>query len=126
MCISNAPIFMPIYLDPEASSAAFAQPHNDGTFPPDFEAYLNELGESRPSVVLAFAPKAAGTYLRSAAIDAVGGQLVRTTHAHGGRDASFYLPTFLTYYAGNFPDKAAGDACPYAGLARQPAFHPPR
>jgi len=96
---------MNFFLDPEAKSAAFSQPRNDGSFPPDFEAYLNELGDSRPSVVLAFAPKAAGTFLRSAAIDVVGGQLVRTVHAQGGRDASFYLPTFLMYYAGNFPAK---------------------
>jgi hypothetical protein len=101
----NAPIFMPIFLDPKATNAAYAQPRNDGSFPPEFEAYLNELGESRPSVVLAFAPKAAGTFLRTAATDAVDGQLVRTVHAHGGRDASFYLPTFLLYYAGNFPAK---------------------
>ena len=96
---------MPIFLDPEASNAAFSQPRNDGSFPPDFAAYLNELGESRPSVVLAFAPKAAGTYLRTAAIAAVEGQLVRTVHAQGGRDASFYLPTFLMYFAGNFPER---------------------
>jgi hypothetical protein len=103
MRISNVPIFMPIYLDPEANSAAFALPHNDGSFSPDFEAYLNKLGNSRASVVLAFAPKAAGTYLRTAAIEAVDGQLVRTVHAQGGRDATFYLPTFLAYYSGNFP-----------------------
>ena len=53
-------------------------------------------------MVLAFAPKAAGTYLRSAAIAAMDGQLVRTVHAQGGRDASFYLPTFLLYYAGGY------------------------
>jgi len=96
---------MPLLLDPEVNNAAFTQPRSDGSFPPDFEAYLNELGDSRPSVVLAFAPKAAGTFLRSAAIDVVGGQLVRTVHAYGGRDASFYLPTFLMYYAGNVPAK---------------------
>ena len=28
---------------------------------------------------------------------------MRTVHAQGGRDASFYLPTFLMYYAGGFP-----------------------
>ena len=75
----------------------------DGAFEPDFANYLAELGESRPSVVLVFPPKAAGTYLRSAAIVAAGGSLVRTVHAQGGRDASFYLPTFLLYYAGGFP-----------------------
>ena len=89
--------------DAEAIDAAFAQPACDGTFTPDFASYLNELGQTRPSVVLAFAPKAAGTYLRSAAVDASGGQLVRTVHAQGGRDASFYLPVFLNYYAHGFP-----------------------
>jgi len=96
---------MPVLFDPEATSAAFSQPNHDGSFPPDFGAYLSELGQSRPSIVLAFAPKAAGTYLRSAAIAAVGGKLVRTVHAQGGRDASFYLPTFLMYYAGGFPSE---------------------
>jgi hypothetical protein len=94
---------MPVLFDPEAASAAFTQPNHDGSFPPDFEAYLHELGQTRPTILLAFAPKAAGTYLRSAAIAAVNGQLVRTVHAQGGRDASFYLPTFLMYYAGGFP-----------------------
>jgi hypothetical protein len=28
---------------------------------------------------------------------------VRTVHAQGGRDASFYLPTFLLYYVANHP-----------------------
>jgi hypothetical protein len=94
---------MSIKFDIEAAHAAFALPNCDGSFEPDFQHYLRELGETRPSVVLAFAPKAAGTYLRSAAIVAVGGQLVRTVHAQGGRDATFYLPTFLAYYTGNFP-----------------------
>jgi hypothetical protein len=91
--------------DLEAASAAFALPNCDGSFEPEFADYLRELGETRPSVILAFAPKAAGTYLRSAAIVATGGQLVRTVHAQGGRDASFYLPTFLAYYASGYPAK---------------------
>jgi len=90
-------------LSAEAANAAFTLPACDGRFDPDFADYLSDLGSLRPSVLLAFAPKAAGTYLRSAAIVAVGGQLVRTVHAQGGRDASFYLPTFLLYYAGNYP-----------------------
>jgi hypothetical protein len=89
--------------DFETANAAFSLPANDGCFAPDMAEYLLELGESRPSVVLAFAPKAAGTYLRSAAIVATGGQLVRTVHAQGGRDASFYLPTFLLYYTAGIP-----------------------
>jgi hypothetical protein len=89
--------------DHDAIRAAFAQPDSDGRFPPDFFAYLNELGQKRPSVVLAFAPKAAGTFLRTAAIGVADGQLVRTVHAQGGRDASFYLPILLNYFAGDFP-----------------------
>ena len=94
---------MALLFDPEAYNAAFSTPNVDGSFPPDFALYLKELGESRPAVVLAFAPKAAGTYLRSAAIVAVNGKLVRTVHAQGGRDAQFYMPSFLLYYAGNYP-----------------------
>jgi len=94
---------MSILLDPEAAEAAFCVPACDGRFDPDFADYLAGLGRSRPSVLLAFAPKSAGTYLRSAAIAAVNGALVRTVHAQGGRDATFYLPTLLLYYARNFP-----------------------
>jgi Sulfotransferase domain len=91
------------FLQSHLANAAFSPPNCDGSFDPEFEDYLHILAATRPSIVLAFAPKAAGTYLRSAAIAAVHGQLVRTVHAQGGRDASFYLPTFLMYYAGNFP-----------------------
>lgn len=94
---------MAFIFDIETAKAAFSLPRNDGCFSPDLADYLLELGESRPSVVLAFAPKAAGTYLRSAAIVATGGHLVRTVHAQGGRDASFYLPTFLLYYTAGIP-----------------------
>ena len=90
-------------LSSDATNAAFAIPACGGQFDEAFADYLGDLGSLRPSVLLAFAPKAAGTYLRSAAIAAIGGQLVRTVHAQGGRDASFYLPTFLLYYAGGYP-----------------------
>src|SRR5215475_15062534 len=96
---------MTLHLDERLANAAFSSPNCDGSFTPDFAEYLNDLGATRPSIVLAFAPKAAGTYLRAAAISAIGGALVRTVHAQGGRDASFYLPTFLLYYAGNYPPR---------------------
>jgi hypothetical protein len=101
--VAHCPVNIPF--DSEAIQAAFAQPSGDGDFSPDIAAYLGELGQTRPSVVLAFAPKAAGTYLRSAAIEATGGQLVRTTYAPGGSADSFYLPTFLNYYGGGFPSR---------------------
>jgi len=90
-------------LSTDALNAAFTVAACDGRFDPELADTLNDLGALRPSVVLAFAPKAAGTYLRSAAVAATGGQLVRTVHAQGGRDAQFYLPSFLLYYAGNWP-----------------------
>lgn len=86
-----------------AMEAIFAPLAGDGGFSPDIAQYLCELGQARPSVVLAFPPKAAGTYLRSAAISTVGGQLVRTVQAQGGRDATFYLPTFILYYTRGIP-----------------------
>lgn len=94
---------MSLALDHECLTAVFTPPHEDGSFGGEIGLYLRELGESRPSVVLAFAPKAAGTFLRAAAVAAVGGRLVRTVHAQGGRDASFYLPTFMLYYTAGIP-----------------------
>lgn len=96
---------MGVALDLEAVQAAFAQPACDGRFAPDFEAYLKDLGQSRPSIVLTFAPKAAGTYLRAACVTVTNGALVRTVHAQGGRDGTFYLPAFLNYFALGFPAK---------------------
>lgn len=92
------------HLDETAIRAAFAQPAHDGTFPDAFRGYLRMLAQDHPSVILAFPPKAAGTFLRGAAIAAAGGQLVRVVHAQGGRDAQLYLPVFLAYYRGALGD----------------------
>ena len=54
-------------LSSDVTNAAFTIPACDGRFDADFADYLSDLGALRPSVLLAFAPKAAGTYLRSAA-----------------------------------------------------------
>jgi hypothetical protein len=86
--------------DATAISAAFAQPNNDGTYPDAFASYLAQLGLRREAVILAFPPKAAGTFLRTAAITAVNGQLVRIVHAQGGRDAQPYLPILISYFSG--------------------------
>jgi hypothetical protein len=96
-------LFMLTQFDPAIAEAIFTPLEGDGGFNPDIAQYLGELGQARPSVVLAFPPKAAGTFLRSAAISAVGGQLVRTVQAQGGRDATFYLPTFILYYTRGIP-----------------------
>jgi hypothetical protein len=92
------------HLDENAIRAAFAQPAHDGSFPSAFRDYLRSAGSERRSVILAFPPKAAGTFLRSAAIAATGGQLVRVVHAQGGRDAQLYLPVFLAYFRGALGD----------------------
>lgn len=86
--------------DEQTIRAAFAQPDNDGRFSGAFAGYLAALSANKPTVIFAFPPKAAGTFLRTAAIYAADGQLTRTVHAEGGRDAQFYLPIFLRYYAG--------------------------
>ncbi len=86
-------------LDQRSIGAAFDVPGNDGAFRPEQLAYLRELC-TRPYVFLAFAPKAAGTFLRQAALEAVGGDLVRTVYAQGGRDAQPYAPTFVAYQRG--------------------------
>lgn len=87
-------------LTDEQSAFIFAQPGNEGMFLPEDASLARVLGKKRPLVMLAFAPKAAGTFFRSAVIKAIDGQLVRTVHAQGGRDAQLYLPVFTQYYAG--------------------------
>ncbi|MDE2162501.1 MAG: sulfotransferase domain-containing protein [Alphaproteobacteria bacterium] len=82
---------------------AFSLPDISGRFDGELAAYLRHIGQRRPLVMFAFPPKAAGTFLRSAAVDAVDGQLIRLTHAQGGRDGTPYLPTLLLYYEGWFP-----------------------
>jgi hypothetical protein len=91
---------MRIALDSRAIDAAFAQPDADGNFTGIFADYLRGLGMKRPVLFFAFAPKVAGTFLRTAAIEAVGGSLVRIVHAQGGRDAQPYLPVFVNYFLG--------------------------
>jgi hypothetical protein len=97
-CTAASP--MEFDLDQAALEAIFEVPNVEGIFPPALRNYLQELGRRRPSVLLAFPPKAAGTFLRQAAIVATGGDLIRIVHAQGGRDAQPYLPTFLAYYHG--------------------------
>jgi hypothetical protein len=96
---------MSMDLEPNAIGAAFAQPNNDGSFSGAFAEYLAELGRRRPAIVFAFPPKAAGTFLRTAAVLAIDGQLMRIVHAQGERDAQPYLPLLVSYYLGGMTDK---------------------
>jgi len=89
---------MSAILDGDALQAAFAQPNPDGTFNDDVLAYLRDIGSRRSILLLAFAPKAAGTFFRQAAIHAIDGDLFRLSHAQGGRDATPYLPNLIALY----------------------------
>lgn len=91
---------MSVEIDELALRAAFSQPDDDGTFRGEFADYLKGIADRRPVMLFAFPPKAAGTFLRTAAIAATGGQLVRAVHAQGGREAQLYLPIFIHYFYG--------------------------
>lgn len=91
-----------LYLDRQALEAVFHLPGNDGAYADEQRAFLASQGGRRPSVFLAFPPKAAGTFLRAAAVRATGGEVLRICYAQGDRDAQPYLPTFLAYYAGGY------------------------
>jgi Sulfotransferase domain len=87
-------------LDQDSIDAMLAIPDIDGGFDSAFAAMARELGRRRPLLLLAFAPKSAGTYFRTAAIVATGGQLARIVHAEGGRDSMPYLPILIGYFRG--------------------------
>ena len=91
--------------DSDAIQAAFTQPNNNGEFTGEFKEYLEELGMNRQVLLFAFAPKAAGTFLRTAAVTAIQGQLTRIVYAQGGRDAQPYMPLFIRYYHGLLGDR---------------------
>jgi hypothetical protein len=85
-------------LDNNAIQAVFAQPSSEGAFDGDVLRYLNSVGARRSILFLAFAPKAAGTFFRQAAMYAIRGEVFRLAHAQGGRDATPYLPYFIASY----------------------------
>ena len=89
---------MPAVIDSDALQAVFVQPSSDGAFEGKMLAYLSKIGANRPVLFLAFAPKAAGTFFRQAAMHAINGELIRVAHAQGGRDGTPYLPNLLACY----------------------------
>ena len=91
----------PIATMDDIDKAIFDLPAPDGSFESATATLARRLSARRRTVILAFAPKAAGTFFRSAAVIAADGQLVRAVHAQGERDAQFYVPTFLSYYMGS-------------------------
>lgn len=95
---------MHFQLDQASLQVVFDVPDNEGHFSPSQRTYLHSLGQRRPNVFLAFPPKAAGTFLRQAVMELIGGDLIRVVHAQGGRDAQPYLPTFIAYFNGGITD----------------------
>ena len=89
---------MSAILDNNAVQAVFAQPTSEGAFDGDMLRYLNTVGARRAILLLAFAPKAAGTFFRQAACYAIHGEVFRLAHAQGGRDGTPYLPNFIACY----------------------------
>jgi hypothetical protein len=78
---------MAAIIDGKAVTAVFTQPRFDGSFPSGLAEYLYAISQRRQVLLFAFAPKAAGTFLRSAAID-----------------AQPYLPVFVHYFLGGVCD----------------------
>jgi hypothetical protein len=98
-------VIQSLQIQPDIADAIYTLPDPDGSFAPAQQHLFRRLGVKRKALVLAFPPKAAGTFLRAALIKAVDGQLVRIVHAQAGRDATPYLPTLLRYYDGGVSDK---------------------
>jgi hypothetical protein len=92
---------MPAVIDNDALQAVFAQPKPDGAFEGNTLSYLSRVGANRPVLFLAFAPKAAGTFFRQAAMHTIDGELIRVAHAQGGRDGTPHLPNLLSCYLDN-------------------------
>jgi hypothetical protein len=86
---------MGVQIDNNAIQAIFMSPRYDGKFEGQLLEYAQALSKSRKMLVLPFAPKVGGTFFTQSAIYALGGQLIRTLHAGGGRDGTFYLPTVM-------------------------------
>lgn len=85
-------------LDRNAILAAFEMPDINGVYNEQYQTYFRLLTAGRPLLLLAFAPKSAGTFLRQVAIDVLGGYLLRGVQAQGGRDGAPYLPHFIAAY----------------------------
>ena len=84
--------------DSNSINLLFQRPDTDGAFKGAALVQMRALGKRRPILLLCFAPKAAGTFFRQVAIEAVNGGVFRVTHAQGGRDATPYLPAFVACY----------------------------
>src|SRR6185503_10679830 len=74
-----------------AIRAVFAQPLPDGSFERPIREFLRSVGGRQPILLLAFAPKCAGTYFPEAAIQALKGRMIEMCRQGG----TLYLPSLL-------------------------------
>ena len=114
---SGQPYPVSYIIDSKTVQAIFTVPLPDGTFQEPVLSYLRGVGARRQILLLAFAPKAAGTFFREAAIRVLNGQLIRLAHAQGGRDGTLYLPNVLTCYM----DPTAPDTIAHVHMQALPA-----
>lgn len=89
---------MSAIIDNNAIHALFEVPSPDGVYSEKFHAYFRAVGRKRRMLLLCFAPKAAGTFFRQAAMEAIGGHLPRFTYVQGGRDGAPHLPAFIAAF----------------------------
>jgi hypothetical protein len=83
-------------------AASITLPRSDGLFEGALKDFVEDISRRKPTILCVFPPKCGGTFLRAAACYAVGGKLIRSVHAQGGREAQLYLPVFLQYYCDGF------------------------
>jgi hypothetical protein len=89
---------MSAIIDNNAIHAFVEVPNPEGVYSAQYVAYFRALGKRRRILLLSFAPKAAGTFFRQAAMEALRGYMPRLTHAQGGRDGVPHLPAFIVAY----------------------------
>lgn len=78
----------------------FSTPEPSGEFTGVLKDNMDALSRRRPVALVVSPPACDGASLCKAAALAIDGQEVCTVHAEGGREAQFYLPTFVYYYIG--------------------------
>ncbi|MGB8602813.1 MAG: hypothetical protein WCD42_11530 [Rhizomicrobium sp.] len=96
--IDNA--VQPVSYSTDDIRVLFDSPDVDGLYQGESADHLRTISRRRPTLILAFPPKSAGSFLRNAAVLAVNGALVRSVTAQGGREDQFRLQTFVEYYSG--------------------------
>lgn len=85
-------------INAEVLQSIFVLPDPDGRYTPELENYFSDIASRRKIALFSFPPKCGGTFLRSAAVAALKGQIYRACYSQGGGEMQFYLPVFLWYF----------------------------